>query len=444
MKITHYSNSFFSIESQGKRIICDPWVGKANSGGWQSYPEFSFNSLAKELMDVEWVYISHLHDDHFHPETLQRCELLDRKFIIKRFEAPVLKNRLKRLGVQEIYELEPFTVNKFKPFQLTVFPQMTSTSSGLEDDINYDLDTSIVIGDGSTVFFNQVDNPLSIENLSEINKYICSNYGKIDIACMMSGAASEYPHLFLGVDQESEKEKIVNSSLIDLVKWLSLIKPAHFFPAGGTYMIPGWMSIYNKNIAQPSYCEIISAIAKAKLPIKPHALEGGNFINLESGKEVGIGNALQPLQNSVDIAIEAHSSDKYEYCNLKAPAEKDLTSTLNLAKINWINKIAKDSVEINQSITFLIYKNLQVENNIPVEKNLIFKYQLFKNPKKNNGDLFIHIDQRALFGCLTKRLIWNGVLGSLCLFERIPNIHYPSDFFSLNYLVLHKEQVDSK
>ncbi len=131
MKITHFSNSFISVSAQGDRIVCDPWIGKANASGWQSFPEFSLTAMREQLADVKWVYLSHLHDDHFHPETLKSCGLLDREFIIKRFKSPVLRERLKRLGVTRIHEVEPFTVQQFGTFELSIFPQMTSNSSGL-------------------------------------------------------------------------------------------------------------------------------------------------------------------------------------------------------------------------------------------------------------------------------------------------------------------------
>ena len=39
--------------------------------------------------------------------------------------------------------------------------------------------------------------------------------------------------------------------------------------------------------------------------------------------------------------------------------------------------------------------------------------------------------------CLMRRASWNQTLsGSLCMFEREPNVFYPTDVFSLNYLVL--------
>ena len=231
MKITHYSNSFMSVASQGERIVCDPWAGKANSSGWQSFPEFSGQELTEHLADVRWVYLSHLHDDHFHPDTLKSCGLLDREFIIKRFQSPVLRERLKRLGVTRIHEVEPFTVNNFGPFELTIFPQMTSNSSALEDDVNYDLDTSIAIKADGVVFFNQVDNPLSLKDLTLISDHIVEHLGAIDVTCIMSGAASEYPHLFLGIDQVSEKRRILDRSLDDLGDWLRLLRKLCITPA---------------------------------------------------------------------------------------------------------------------------------------------------------------------------------------------------------------------
>lgn len=442
MKITHYSNSFLSIESQGERLVCDPWVGKANWGGWQSFPEYSLPSLAEHLGDVRWIFLSHLHDDHFHPNTLKHCGLLDREFIIKRFQSPVFRERLKRLGVTRIHEVEPFTVTSFGPFDLTIFPQMTSNSSALEDDVNFDLDTSIAIKADGVVFFNQVDNPLSLKDLTLIYDHIVEHLGAIDITCIMSGAASEYPHLFLGIDQVSEKRRIVDRSLDDLGDQLRLLKPKYFFPAGGTYLIPGWMGVYNDNIAQPDFAEISSFIAGAGLPVRPLALEGGHFLALSSStSEAQTGLDLSPIETDRQAAIEMHSNDSYFYEDVSAPSWPRLVVILDAARDNWERKISKDGIRIRQSIRFDIYPKLSMNGGIPDVSHGVNRYRLYSAADAVAGDLIIHIDQRALFGCLTRRLVWNGVLGSLCLYERKPNVHFPTDFFSLNFLTLTDEQL---
>jgi len=422
--------------------VCDPWAGKANASGWQSFPEFSSQELTAHLADVRWVYLSHLHDDHFHPDTLETCGLLDREFIIKRFQSSILRERLKRLGVTRIHEVEPFTVTSFGPFDLTIFPQMTSNSSGLEDDVNFDLDTSIAIKADGVVFFNQVDNPLSLKDLARIKEHMAQHLGAIDVTCIMSGAASEYPHLFLGIDQASEKRRIVERSLKDLGEWLRLLKPKYFFPAGGTYLIPGWMGVYNDNIAQPDFAEISSFIAGAGLPVRPLALEGGHFLALSSStSEAQTGLDLSPIQTDRQATIVSHRHDGYFYEDMPVSPWPRLLEMLDAARDNWERKVRQDGIRIRQSIRLHIYPKLGLNGGVPDVSQGVDRYQLFSSADTHTGDLIIHIDQRALFGCLTRRLVWNGVLGTQCLYERRPNIHHPSDIFSINFLTLSNQQI---
>ena len=106
MRISHFSNSFIVIQSGVSKIVCDPWVGKANHGGWQSYPEFNDKKLIDSLKNTDYVYISHLHDDHYDPNFLIRSGLIEKTFIIKNFKSKVLIKRLKYIGVSRILELD--------------------------------------------------------------------------------------------------------------------------------------------------------------------------------------------------------------------------------------------------------------------------------------------------------------------------------------------------
>ena len=438
MKITHYSNSFISVRSQGEHFVCDPWMGKANTGGWQSFPEFPVDKLAGHLSDARWVYLSHLHDDHFHPETLKALGLLDREFVIKRFQAPVMRERLKKLGVKHIRELDSFTISRLGPFEVAIFPQMTSNSSGLDDDVNYDLDTSIVFKADGEVFFNQVDNPLSTVDLAEVRDWILRSLGPIDICCSMSGAASEYPHLFLGIDQSSEKRRIVEGALNKLMTGLDLLAPKFYFPAGGTYLIPGWLSRYGENVAQPDFQEIRQLIENLKLGVRPLELEGGFSIDVSTHNQFD--PDVSSIEPDLDAATRMHSSDPYDYEVLATPQYTRLVEMLDAARENWINKVHGDALHIMQSIRFDIYIELSVKDGIPDATRKLGSYQLFQSNVKKAGDLIIHIDQRALYGCLSRRFVWNGVLGSVCLYERKPNRHFPTDFFSINFFSLSNDQ----
>ena len=202
-------------------------------------------------------------------------------------------------------------------------------------------------------------------------------------------------------------------------------------------MIPGWMSVYNDNIAQPDFAEIASFIAGAGLPIRPFALEGGHFLEISStSSEVQIGLDLLPIEADRQAAIEMHRHDGYLYENVSVPPWPRLVVMLDAARDNWERKVSKDGLKIRQSIRFDIYRKLSVNGGVPDISQGIDRYQLYSTAETVAGELIIHVDQRALFSCLTRRLVWNGVLGSLCLYERRPNAHYPTDFFSLNFLTL--------
>ncbi len=437
MKITHYSNSFISVRSQGEHILCDPWMGKANTGGWQSFPEYPTEELACHLLDARWIYLSHLHDDHFHPETLKVLGLLDREFVIKRFDAPVMRERLKKIGAKRIHELDPFTINRFGPFDVAIFPQMTSNSSAYEDQVNFDMDTSIAFRADGTVFFNQVDNPLSTADAKEVRDWIVNHLGAIDIACLKSGAASEYPHLFLDIDKIKEKQRLVDGALDLLTTWLRLLDPKFFFPAGGTYVIPGWMHVLGDNIAQPTFNDICELIGKLNLPLKPLSLEGGYTVDMSTkDPHIKIEQAVEPIETNMQAAIRMHSTDSYEYEVLIPPPYVEILEMLGSARENWLRKVHSADFKISQSIRFEIYEGLKMIDDRPDLTRRLGSYQLFESSSEHSGTLIIHIDHRALVGCLTRRFIWNGVLGALCLFERRPNQHHPTDMFSLNYLAM--------
>ena len=49
MIINHYCNSFLSVEVNGKKIVCDPWIGATNESAWYSYPFFNQTSFLNEI-----------------------------------------------------------------------------------------------------------------------------------------------------------------------------------------------------------------------------------------------------------------------------------------------------------------------------------------------------------------------------------------------------------
>jgi UDP-MurNAc hydroxylase len=438
MKITHLSNSFILIESQNVKICCDPWVGRANYGGWHSFPEYEKSELINYVKDCDIVYISHLHDDHLDTKFLKESGLYDKKFIIKKFQYNTLYNRLKSIGANQIYELEPFDFFTYNGLKMSILPQMATNSSELDEDVEYDLDTSFIVADQDTVFFNQVDNPYSISDYIELSKWIESNYGKITISALMAGAASEYPQAFLNINRLSEKDRIIKSELNRLVNVLQILKPIYYFAAGGTYFIPGNLYKLNSFLSLPNSEQIKNELDINNISTIFLELEGGKSITIDSSNKSFLSASMQNISNDVNISIDNHKNDLYDYeVEVNDIAFNSLVELFSKAKINWENELINKQIKIEQDLEFVVYNQMQLNDDlVTVSEEPVGVLKLRSNLEESKGLLKIHIDIRSIYLCLIRKKVWNGTIGALCLFERTPNIFYPSVTFSLNYLIV--------
>ena len=282
-KIHHFANSFISVESKNSIITCDPWTGVTNDNGWFSYPIKDTKEIEKKIFKSNFIYISHLHCDHFDFKTLEKFKNKNLTFIIKKFDNGVLRRRLQKITKKKIIEIKPFKKKKInKDFSLAIIPQIISNSSDLPDNIGYDLDTSIIIqsNEDKTIFYNNVDTPININVLKKINNFVKKEFKKeIDVFCYALGAASEFPQCFLNIKREKEKERIINDSLIEIRNYLKYLEPKIFFPAGGTYAIYGKFHELNKFIAQPSFSQIKKKTSDLKTKI--YNLIGGGSITFQ-------------------------------------------------------------------------------------------------------------------------------------------------------------------
>jgi UDP-MurNAc hydroxylase len=442
MKITHLSNSFILIESQDVKICCDPWVGNANYGGWHSFPEFEKNDIINYLKDFDIVYISHLHDDHLDTKFLKESGLYNKKFIIKKFQYNTLYNRLKSIGVNEIYELEQFEFFTYNGIKLSILPQMATNSSEIDEDVEYDLDTSIIVADQDTVFFNQVDNPYSKQDYNELAKWIELNYGKITITALMAGAASEYPQAFLNIDRLSEKNRIIKSELNRLINVLQILKPNYYFAAGGTYFIPGNLYKLNTFVALPNTEQIKNELQLNNISTTFLELEGGKSVTIDAANKSLITTSIPNISNDMSISIENHKNDLYDYeVEVNDITFNVLVELFSSAKINWEKELVNKKIKIEQDLEFIIYNKMQLNDDLAtICEESIGELKLSNNIQDSKGLLKIHIDIRSMYLCLIRKKVWNGTIGALCLFERTPNVFYPSVTFSLNYLITREVQ----
>ncbi len=442
MKITHYCNSFISVNSGSSTIVCDPWLGKADNNAWLSFPLHEKGSTLLNDINPDFIYISHLHNDHFDPKLLKKFKNKKKvKIIIKKFNNERLKSKIKELNFSKILEVEAwkkFTLNK--ELKITIIPQQTNNKDEIDTKIDYDLDTSILIQSNKTkkIFYNNVDNPLSTNDIKNLTKFVKKKYKRnIDVTCFPVGAASEYPHCFINVNKRIEKKRVIDQSVKLTKEKLNIIKPKIFFPAGGNYMIYGKFTYLNSYIAQPDNYKKIFINFK-KLNIKGFNIEGGNSIFFKKNDWSSTIKQNLEKKKLLKKIEKKYIKHKYEYEKINNINFKKLDKLFQKSLIKYKEIMDRNFNGFNWTINFNLYKNLKVNKygkiNLSCKK---FKKFVVSNSKikDNIQTLDCYLDAKLFYCLLSKKYIWNIALsGSLVMFKRKPNKFLPDIPFSLNFL----------
>jgi L-ascorbate metabolism protein UlaG (beta-lactamase superfamily) len=442
--ITHHTNSFLSVKSGSFRFVSDPWSGEANYGGWRPLPELANPELIDILDDTKLLYISHLHSDHFCPHVLKLIKNKDLTIVIKDFKSKRLLNNIKELGFENVLELVAWEPKKFGPFEITIIPQGLTNSDDLEDDLDYDLDTSVLIYDteSKTVFFHLVDNSFSEMQLYDISKFSISRYAKsLDIATLTCGAASEWPQCFPQLDRRKSKELYLKTQLNAFKKDIEALNVKWIMTGGGRYCIGGRFHGLNRYIAIPSNDELKKFIPNGSFLLD---IEGGGSV--EFLKSDGNETCTSPKINSVkepslseDDAILLNKH-KYNYEEYFEEDHNKFLECFKITKQRWNNKINELGIKPVHSIFFKIYNRLPIDSfgDFNSKDGLCYNDEtdllcLYDNDTTNARHV-IHIEKQALLSCMKHRFILKQVLsGSLAIQFREPDTFDVAANFSLAF-----------
>src|SRR5262245_8018627 len=71
MKFRFVNHASFVCEARGVRVLCDPWLkGSAFNSGWDLVSQTRFEP--QDFAQVDYIWVSHEHPDHFSPPTLSQ------------------------------------------------------------------------------------------------------------------------------------------------------------------------------------------------------------------------------------------------------------------------------------------------------------------------------------------------------------------------------------
>ncbi len=113
MRITGTGHASMRIDTPAGSILTDPWVNPAYFASWFPFPDNSQLDW-ESLGDVDYLYVSHLHRDHFDAAHLRRFVSKKATVLLPEFPTSEMEDELRALGftsflktkTNEVYELD--------------------------------------------------------------------------------------------------------------------------------------------------------------------------------------------------------------------------------------------------------------------------------------------------------------------------------------------------
>jgi UDP-MurNAc hydroxylase len=104
MRLQILGHAGLRINAAGKELLCDPWtLGSCYWRSWWNYPPVP--ASLTEALAPDFIYLTHLHWDHFHGPTLRRFAK-STHFLIPYFRYDRMRRDLHSLGFNNVTEIK--------------------------------------------------------------------------------------------------------------------------------------------------------------------------------------------------------------------------------------------------------------------------------------------------------------------------------------------------
>lgn len=432
MDIRYIANACFLITlSTGETILTDPWFTGPCQQTW-----FNFPPVPEAIKAEVWaskpdlIYISHLHHDHLHAETLAP---FDRSIpvLIGKMNTPNLRTAMRNLGFNTLVE-QPFETR----FPLgsggadaVLFKDFHGNTKGDDSQIEYDLDTSLYIfdADGTSVF-NAVDNTI----LPPDARAIVETWGKPDVAILPYVSASLFPMAMAGYDDARKTEAMTALRARTRGNFRDVFKafdPKCVIPAGGEYVLGGAAAGLSKFLPQPLESELAAELEAIGRGGALSKLYPGDTLSTDGFKVTPDARATHRGFTDAERAAYALTlaSEPMSFTGAAIPEglEFDWLRALRKCAANYTARRAR--MDLNLPV------DVYIDSRKPGgEPGVLFRFALDADacgPAQAIGDngrdwMAYRLDERLLYCLITAMLSWNAMEASaLIAVSRDPDIY---------------------
>ncbi|MGY0232522.1 Rieske 2Fe-2S domain-containing protein [Longispora urticae] len=128
MRVTGTGHAGMFIETGAGSILCDPWVNPAYFGSWFPFPD-NVDLDWDRLGNPDFLYVSHLHRDHFDAEFLKSRISKKATILLPEYPTSQLEDELRDLGFTSFYKTVSDEVHEIDGLKVMI-QALTSPTDG--------------------------------------------------------------------------------------------------------------------------------------------------------------------------------------------------------------------------------------------------------------------------------------------------------------------------
>jgi UDP-MurNAc hydroxylase len=404
MQVTYLSSAAIQVETDDATLLCDPWlVDGAFYGSWCHYPPL--DAEPESFNDVDGIYISHIHPDHFDPATLERMDS-DIPVYIHDYRWDYLKNEIEALGF-DVHELEHGARTQIAgDLHINIHaadacdPEICGNYFGcswVEDNPELgstQVDSLAAIDDGEHTVVNMNDCPYPMVETSM--RQVKERYGDIDLLCHQYSAAQFYPQCMLDYSHEEKleaRDEVILEKHDLATQFVDLLEPDYYLPFAGEYVLAGDLAGLNEYTANPPRIDAYEWFEQ-NVPDdhEPVFLNSGEHIDLAAGS---VSKPYEPVdQQAKQTYIEEVLAEReFDYEDEPMPEREELYDRLPAAYERFEDNRQQVAFETDTTVLVSLLDDEYVE--------LTFDgsgYELVRSPDLGAYDAYVlvEVDPRLL------------------------------------------------
>ena len=411
IKVSYIYSACVIIETEDCKILCDPWFTEGiYDGSWFHFPKVD-NPLDL-IGEVDFIYISHIHPDHYDPDFLKEYfnKFGEHKILISDHKPNYLFNKMKSDG------LIPTIIDETKGMDIgntsiIILPHDTGSIS--------DIDSAISVKYKNHQKEHVVLNVNDIIMDSKFIKKLRGLFPSIDILLCGYTGAGPYPQTYFSLDNKvliEEAERKKRKFFDRYIKLTNLLNTKVNIPFAGKYVLGGKLTDLN------DYRGVADAVEILDFDKKAIVLDDGvnSFIDTQKLKPSKVRTKKYSRKEIIRRCNEIRNK-KMDYERLINEDEVHRLPLKRLIFKSYKNAIKKSEVTKDYFFVFDLDSQICIVNANKDNEgiNFIDKKDFREMPTPRSE---IIIDKRYLFGLITCVYHWNNAeVGSQYMVRRIPD-----------------------